>query len=172
MGSKMDAQVIELFVKGNKNAFENLYNEYYKLVFKVVYPRINDYDSTIDLCQEIFIEIYQSRETYNGGNIKYWILRIASNVTSDWIKKEIRRKEAETRYLKIDNSESNEDDLENDILEIAKNILDQTSYEIVVMHYLEKVKFKDIAKYYDFTISKVTSIASKAIKKIKQECKA
>jgi RNA polymerase sigma-70 factor (ECF subfamily) len=168
----MDKSIIDLFVSGNKNAFENLYNEYFRLIFKVVYPRINDYEKTSEICQDIFFDIYQSRKSYNGGNIKYWVLSIANNITSDWIKKEMKRKEADMKYVEIENNRDFvEDNLERELLEQARNILDSKSYEIIVMHYLERLKFKDIAKYYNCTISVVTSIASRAIKKLKTECK-
>jgi RNA polymerase sigma-70 factor (ECF subfamily) len=164
----LDSRLIKSFVSGNKDAFEILYNEYYKLIFKIAYPKINDYDKTLDLCQDIFLEIYTSRLSYKGGNFKYWILRIASNVTNDFIKKEIKERQALSAYKEP----SIESDIsEQDVLDLALEILDSKSYEIIVMHYVEKLKFREISVIYNVSVSTITSIASRAIKKLKEETK-
>jgi RNA polymerase sigma-70 factor (ECF subfamily) len=165
----MNSKAIKQFILGDEKAFELLYLEYYKLVFAICYSRLLDYSKTISICQDIFIKIYNSRETFKEGNIKYWVLSIARNTTTDFIKDEIKRRTAEENYVL-----NNEDNIEaqksgEEILELAKNILDEKSYEIIIMHFCDQVKYKDIAIFYNQTTSTITNIASRALKKLKKE---
>jgi RNA polymerase sigma-70 factor (ECF subfamily) len=159
----MDKGTIERFIAGDEKAFEVLYNEYYKLVFKISYMRVLDYDSTIGLCQDVFLKVFLARDSFNRGNIKYWILQIANNIVSDYLKALIKRKEAEKNY--IVEPEKGDDS----VFDLARKVLDDKSFEVIYMHYCLNMKFKDIANYYGDTTSKITSIASHSLKKIKKE---
>jgi RNA polymerase sigma-70 factor (ECF subfamily) len=159
---------ILLFIDGNKKGFEALYNEYYKIVFFVVNKRVFGYDDVCNLTQDIFLEVYNSRNNYRGGNIKYFVLSIAGNIVSDFIKKEIKRKTAERNYVST-NIVQEDDNLLDDLLVLAANSLDSKSYDIIISHYIDKLKYNEIAKKYNESTSTITNIASRAIKTLKKE---
>jgi DNA-directed RNA polymerase specialized sigma subunit len=56
-------------------------------------------------------------------------------------------------------------------MSLIKENLDDDTYDILSLHYLTKMKFKDIAKLKNTTTSTITSKASKAIKLLKEKFK-
>jgi RNA polymerase sigma-70 factor (ECF subfamily) len=165
----MKSKSIQAFLEGNQKAFEQLYNENYKLVFHIVHAKIKDYEATVDLCQDIFFNVYNSRSSYKNGNIKYWILSIASHMTSDWISKVIKKRIGEENLLNNESDDSEINAQYYEILDLASVKLDEKSYEIIIMHYCENMKFKEIAEYYNESVSTITNIASRAMKTLKEE---
>lgn len=61
-------------------------DQYQNLVLSICYRMTNDYFAAQDLTQETFLSIYQHMDSFQGGNEKAWICRIASNKAIDYMK--------------------------------------------------------------------------------------
>ncbi|MFC1670497.1 RNA polymerase sigma factor [Spirochaetota bacterium] len=48
--------------KNKRKEFTDIYNQYYTMVFNAVYTKVSDADDTNDICQEIFIILYNKFE--------------------------------------------------------------------------------------------------------------
>jgi len=77
--------------KGDKNAFEDLVTKYQRHVYSIAYNIMgNEYDA-VDVCQEVFIKIYNSIKNFKGeASISTWIYRITNNVCIDELRKKNR----------------------------------------------------------------------------------
>ncbi len=66
-------------------------DSYDKLVFSICYKLTGDYFAAEDLAQETFLSAFQKYETFDGGNEKAWICRIATNKSIDYLRSASRR---------------------------------------------------------------------------------
>jgi RNA polymerase sigma factor (sigma-70 family) len=83
-----DQELIELCLKGQKDAFSEIVTRYKKLIFSVVYNFINDKEEVSDIAQEVFIRIYKSLHRYNPEyKFSTWSVKIATNLCLDVLRK-------------------------------------------------------------------------------------
>jgi len=75
--------------KRNKDAFHLLYEEYKIPLYNVVFSMIRDNDRTADIIQDTFIRaIRKIHQLQDIKSIKYWLFRIAINLTINMLNKE------------------------------------------------------------------------------------
>lgn len=83
-----DAELINQVLKGNRNAFAFLVNRYQKLVVHITGRLIQRQDELEDICQEVFMKVYQNLEKYRGDSkLSTWIATIAYNTSINYLRK-------------------------------------------------------------------------------------
>jgi RNA polymerase sigma-70 factor, ECF subfamily len=84
-----DHALMELIKDGDKDAFRQIVQRYRDPVTNYVYRIINDYDTAVDISQEVFLRIFRKASSYEPlAAFSTWIFRIATNLAIN----EIRRK--------------------------------------------------------------------------------
>ncbi len=77
-----DKQLINRVLGGERDAFAELVEQYKKLVFHIVYRLVKDEQEREDICQDVFIKIYQGLKGFKGDcKLSSWIGRIAFNTS-------------------------------------------------------------------------------------------
>lgn len=83
-----DAELIEQILKGNMNAFTFLVSRYQKLVVHITGRLIQRQDELEDVCQEVFLKVYQNIGKYrNECKLSTWIATIAYNSSINYLRK-------------------------------------------------------------------------------------
>lgn len=83
-----DAELISQILKGNRNAFAFLVNHYQKLVVHITGRLIQRQDELEDICQEVFMKVYQNLAKYRGDcKLSTWIATIAYNTSINYLRK-------------------------------------------------------------------------------------
>lgn len=83
-----DPELIRQILKGNMNAFTFLVNRYQKLVVHIAGRLIQRQDEMEDLCQDVFIKVYQNLGKYrNECKLSTWIATIAYNTSINYLRK-------------------------------------------------------------------------------------
>lgn len=73
---------------GREDCFEELVRRYQRPIAAYVYRMIGDYESALDLTQDVFIKIYASLARYRPEyKFSTWIYRIAHNVAIDYLRR-------------------------------------------------------------------------------------
>lgn len=72
--------------KCSESRLSELIDLYEKLVFSICYKITGDYFIAEDLTQETFLSVFQKYDTFDGGNEKAWICRIATNKSIDYVR--------------------------------------------------------------------------------------
>jgi RNA polymerase sigma-70 factor (ECF subfamily) len=86
--SLTDEEIIEKIKDGSVELFEVIVTRYQRKLINYIYRMINDFESAMELCQEVFIKVYNSLDKYNPSyKFTTWIHRISSNATIDWMRK-------------------------------------------------------------------------------------
>lgn len=89
-----DTELISQILDGNMNAFTFLVNRYQKLVLHITGRLIQRQDELEDVCQEVFIKVYQNLGKYrNECKLSTWIATIAYNSSINYLRKFRRLKE-------------------------------------------------------------------------------
>jgi len=77
--------------KRNKEAFQILYEEFKIPLYNLVYSMTRNKEKTADVIQDTFIKVIKKiHQLQDPGRLKYWIFRIAVNITINQINKEKR----------------------------------------------------------------------------------
>lgn len=83
-----DTELISQILDGNMNAFTFLVNRYQKLVVHITGRLIQRQDEIEDVCQEVFIKVYQNLGKYrNECKLSTWIATIAYNSSVNYLRK-------------------------------------------------------------------------------------
>ena len=158
---------IDLYIAGQKDAFDVIYYETQKTVYLSIYNIIKDKSLIEDIMQDTYLKAINSLEYYHRGtNFQAWISTIARNQAINVYNK--RKKES--LIDPVDNIAFFESPVENNsLLEKALKVLDGQERDIIVYHIVLNFKFKDIADILDIPLSTVFFIYKKALSKIKKE---
>ena len=88
-----ELELILLIQKKDENAFRYLVETYNDKVFNTVLSFVQQAEDAEDICQEVFIEVYQSIDKFkNESKIYTWIYRIAVSKSLDHLKSKKRKK--------------------------------------------------------------------------------
>ncbi len=84
-----DKLIIEEILGGATNSFRILVERYQRLVVHIVFRLIPNPADREEICQEIFIKVYQHLATFKfSSKLSTWIGRIAFNTTMNHLRKE------------------------------------------------------------------------------------
>lgn len=81
---------IELARQGDLEAFNQLVNAYQDVVFNQAYRLLGDRQDAEDVTQKAFLAAYHKFYQFRGDSFRAWILRIATNLSMD----ELRRRKS------------------------------------------------------------------------------
>jgi RNA polymerase sigma-70 factor, ECF subfamily len=86
-----ETELIEAASKGDLDSFNHLVLQYQNLLYTQAYRMMGESDSAEDLTQEAFIIAYRKLHTFRGGSFKAWLIRIATNLCYDELRRYKRR---------------------------------------------------------------------------------
>ena len=83
-----DTELISQLLNGNRNAFTFLVSRYQKLVVHIAGRIIQRREELDDVCQEVFIKVYQNLGNYrNECKLSTWIATIAYNTSINFLRR-------------------------------------------------------------------------------------
>jgi RNA polymerase sigma-70 factor (ECF subfamily) len=84
-----DKQIVEKILSGDAGLFGKLVDKYQRLVAHIVFRLISNPAEREEICQEIFIKVYQHLSTFKfNSKMSTWIGRIAFNTSMNHLRKE------------------------------------------------------------------------------------
>ena len=90
-----DRDLVAAAVEGGEGSFEELVRRYQRPIAAYVYRMVGDYESALDLTQEIFIKVYNSLRRYRSEfKFSTWIYRIAHNSAVDHLRRTSTREQS------------------------------------------------------------------------------
>ncbi len=83
-----DSELIRRVLSGEKAAFRRIVENNQRLVRHIVFRLIPDPDDREDLCQEVFLQVYEHLHRFEGkSRLSTWIGRIAYNTCLHFLEK-------------------------------------------------------------------------------------
>ena len=90
-----DRELVASAVNGAEGSFEELVRRYQRPISAYVYRMVGNYESALDLTQEIFIKVYSSLDRYRSEfKFSTWIYKIAHNAAVDHLRRTTTREQS------------------------------------------------------------------------------
>ena len=90
-----DRDLVASAVAGAEGSFEELVRRYQRPIAAYVYRMVGNYESALDLTQEIFIKVYNSLSRYRSEfKFSTWIYKIAHNSAVDHLRRSATREQS------------------------------------------------------------------------------
>ena len=90
-----DRELVATAVSGVEGSFEELVRRYQRPISAYVYRMVGNYESALDLTQEIFIKVYSSLRRYRAEfKFSTWISKIAHNSAVDHLRRNATREQS------------------------------------------------------------------------------
>lgn len=90
-----DRELVFTAIDGVDGSFEELVRRYQRPISAYVYRMVGDYESALDLTQEIFIKVYSSLRRYRPEfKFSTWIYKIAHNAAVDHLRRSSTREQS------------------------------------------------------------------------------
>lgn len=97
-----DGELIVVAIDGRADGFEELVRRYQRPITSYVFRLIGNYESSLDVTQEVFIKVYNSLTKYSPEyKFSTWLYRIAHNAAVD----HLRRNSVNVQSIEAENSE-------------------------------------------------------------------
>lgn len=97
-----DRELIAGTVAGQLDGFEELVRRYQRPITGYVFRMLGDYESSLDVTQEVFIKVYNSLHKYSSEyKFSTWLYRIAHNAAVD----HLRRNSITPQSLEAENAD-------------------------------------------------------------------
>ena len=101
-----DPELVATAANGVEGSFEELVRRYQRPIAAYVYRVVGDYESSLDLTQEIFIKVYSSLSRYRSEfKFSTWIYKIAHNAAVDHLRRNAGRERSLCQGLENDQYE-------------------------------------------------------------------
>jgi RNA polymerase sigma factor (sigma-70 family) len=177
----MMPDLIEKWQHGDVNAFETLYRQYDKLVYRTAYLITGSKEAAEDALQEVFISVWRSRHTYdpNKGKLTTWLHRITVNQCS-------KKKPGKTpATLSLEEKGIDLPDMKHrsqpeeisitrmvyDRLLRAMDTLDTKHRSVLVLRYFNDLSYQEIAEALEIPLGTVKSRLNQSLKYLKEQMK-
>jgi RNA polymerase sigma-70 factor (ECF subfamily) len=95
LSAATDRDLVAIAVSGFDGSFEELVRRYQRPISAYVYRMVGNYESALDLTQEIFIKVYNSLSRYRAEfKFSTWIYKIAHNAAVDHLRRSSTREQS------------------------------------------------------------------------------
>ena len=157
----------------NLSAFEAMYRQYERLVYRNAYLITGTKEEAEDVLQEVFLSVWKSRHTFDPAKSKLstWLHRITVN---ECFRKKRKQDPAQVSIEDIDipsPQDSQEDSVitKEEYAELMKamNDLDHKHRAVLVLRYFNELSYDEIAQAMDIPLGTVKSRIFQALGTLK-----
>ena len=110
--SLSEIELIKLVSTGNERAFRHLYITYHQLLRTHIYRLTESSELADEIVQDVFLKIWNNRESLEGiNNFKGYLFILSKNYTIDFLRKHIRQTILHQKWESEEAQTFQEDDL-------------------------------------------------------------
>lgn len=171
--------------EGDKDALKEIYDEYMKYIYSIIYTMVQNKENTEDIVSDFFIKLWTNSEKYKPGQgHKGYMATIARNMTIDFLRKNNRETlvaefesnddDDESRLSGKEQLEASSDKLiedavvDNMTLTAALETLKANEKEVINLKIMSDLTFQEIADILGKPIGTVTWWYREAIEKLRR----
>jgi RNA polymerase sigma-70 factor (ECF subfamily) len=144
----------------DSGSFEVFVREHQRMVFAIARQYVKEDNAAEDVMQEAFIRAYRGLDGLREkAHVKTWLYSLTRNAAIDWLRSHKRKfVSLEDSELDVEQPAPVRDDAKADALETVMKVLEglRADYrEIVLMRYIEKLSYQQIAEALGMTVGAV-----------------
>src|SRR5256884_2000831 len=154
-----DGELVKTAIAGRETSFEELVRRYQRPIAAYVYRMVGDYDSALDLTQEVFIKVYNSLARYRSEfKFSTWIYKIAHNAAIDHLRRhavrgqalvageDCERREVALKSLRLTPEQESEKKERCSEIEAVVQTLPAGYRELIVLRHSHDLSYDEIAE--------------------------
>ena len=132
-------------MKISEKQFDYVYNEYAKELYNIAYGYTRNRDDSIDIMQNAYVVLLESNKKFESNeHIKYFLIRVTINESLDLLKSASKKRVIKNNDVVVNFPETEKEELQYDLSEIV-NALPEKYKTIIILHYYDDMKIKDIS---------------------------
>lgn len=179
-----DEDLVAKTLKGEEDAFSQLYDRYRQRIYSTVYRIIQDAAEAQDATQEIFIKLYRSLSDWNPQKAKFstWLYRLATNHAIDCWRSRRRRHETQNPDDRKENSRTEysmgdailtpfgalEQKESLDRIRRCVDNLPELQKKVFLLRYFQELKLEEIAEIEDCSLGTVKTSLFRATHSVRR----
>src|SRR5258705_8779573 len=180
--SATDRDLVATAISGVEGSFEELVRRYQRPISAYVYRMVGNYESALDLTQEIFIKVYGSLGRYRSEfKFSTWIYKIAHNSAVDHLRRNASREQSlvkgtegdqfeipiESRHLTPEQeSERKERRIE---IEAVVRTLPSNYRELIILRHSQDLTYEEIVEVTGLPLGTVKNRLFRAREMMRQQ---
>jgi RNA polymerase sigma-70 factor (ECF subfamily) len=172
MDQKNEAEIVARVLKGDRQAYALLVDEYKSPIYNLAYRMTGNLEDADDLTQETFIRAYQYLWRYDTSKKFFtWLYTLALNLIRNHFKKNKYNKSSEelSANLLADKNPSPETELiETQEISVYLLRLEDESRALLIMKFHQGLTFEEIAQITGKSISAVKMRIYRGLEKLKE----
>jgi RNA polymerase sigma-70 factor (family 1) len=156
-----DITVLHELQKGNVSAFNDLYHQYSRSLYRKILWMVNDEEIAKELLQDLFMKLWENREKVDTSkSFRSYLYTITVNLVYDFFRKSNRKKEVEMHFyaMSVDYNILSEDAIESNeniqLVNDAINLLSPKRKKIFIMCKVDGKSYEEVSN--ELNISKST----------------
>jgi len=84
-----ELEIIARAKQGDQQAFHQLYQNYHRRIYALCWRMLADKDSAEDVCQEVFVQLWQKINNFRGeSKFNTWLHSVATNIVLGHLRKQ------------------------------------------------------------------------------------
>lgn len=170
-----DEKLIEKALDGSQSSWEKLVKRYEGLVYNYCLRMTFNSSDAMDLMQEVFLAVFRNLPSYRGNNqFKGWMMRIAANKTTDFIRAKFRNPLHQASEILADDFHSKhsphsvyeEHNKNQQILKMLAR-LPEDQRLVVELKFFQHFTFEEISEQTGIAVSTIKTRLYSALQKLK-----
>lgn len=170
-----DENLIEKALAGSQSSWVKLVKRYERLVYNYCLRMTFNAQDAMDLMQEVFLAVYRNLPAYRGdGKFKSWMMRIAANKTTDFIRAKMRNPLNQASEV-FENDHLAHQSTQGEYEEFAENkqimkMLAALPHEqrlVVELKFFQHFTFEEISQQTGVAVSTIKTRLYAALQKLK-----
>ena len=166
------SELVELVLAGNKEAFEEIYNETIGGVYRTLYVLTGSERDAEDVAQNVYLELYRNLNKYDRSrSLLGWVYGITIRQHQAYKRKRWReyRKERKEREKQTETPPTTEEAVlerftggHNDFVIVALNKLPDKLKQVLVLRYINELSQQEIADGLGIPVSIISDATNNA----------
>jgi len=160
------------FVKGDKDAFSDIYDIYADKLYRFVYFKVkaDDIEDIVELC---FLKAWDKRKSYNPkkSSLNSWLYTIARNSVIDYyrVAKQVEELNVNIKdEKKVSNPKKTTEDILNaNLVRKAIEELPENYKDLVVLRFIDDLSYAELSEALAKTEATIRVMQFRAMKKLK-----
>lgn len=160
---------------GNKKAFEDLFNTYYRSLCYFSHKIIDDFEASKDIVQDIFIKIWDKNLIFENSNtLNAYLYNSVKNKSITYLEKINNRHVLNKKFEATDYNEENfiRKQIESEVISEIFQAIDELPEEcmkIFKLSYIQHYKNQEIAETLNISVNTVKTQKTRAKKQLKEK---
>ena len=187
--NNIDKEIIARFLKGDKNAFEELVILHSEKCYQISFGLLGDKQDAEEVVQDTFLKVYKNLEKFRGdASFNTWLYRIVTNLSRNKYHWHRRRGAGANISISSNNNFNSDDQFDMEIpdnklqperfieekerrstLTKALELIPSKLKEVIILRHFEDMTYADIATLLNCNAGTIKSRLSRARELLKRK---